>query len=198
MQDNKDSSQKEKKDLSVKLKENWFIVFIISSFVIVTISLIIQSIITQQIPIQENTWNGVTPGYSKYKDLVENMGIPIDKVETETGFDIKYQSDFLALPHEVVTDKEGTVSFIKEYLLYDPTHLLSQYVEDFGEPEIVLFDDQSGTAFKAHVFLDEGLVIIAHIKDGSVEQKWYFEPVSKEIFLKSWGKTLSEKGLRIH
>ncbi|NCN03858.1 MAG: hypothetical protein GW942_02170 [Candidatus Pacebacteria bacterium] len=185
---------KKKKDLSSFIKENWFVLFLIISFLITAISLFINNLILQQIPIQENTWNGITPGYSKQEQLIKMMGEPLDIIETENGSEIKYKSDFPAVPNKVETNKEGTVQFIKEYLLYDETHLLSQYISEYGEPNISLIDNESGDAFKAHVFLDEGLVIVAHNVDGSVEQKWYFEPTTAEIFLSSWGNNLSLNG----
>jgi len=190
-ENNKTSNSIQKKDFSTKIKENWLPIFISLSFIIVIISLIIRNILPEEIPIQENTWNGITPGYSKYEQLVEKMGVPIDSVETKDGFEIKYQSEFLAIPNKVETDKEGTVQFIKEFVKYDSTHNLSQYIKEFGKPDLVLSDRESGISLRANVFLTQGLVIMAHVKDGSVEQKWYFTPIDQKEFLSSWGKALS-------
>lgn len=192
------NSQDRKKDISTIIKENWFIIFFIVSFLLVLISLLVQRLLPDPVPIQDNTWNGVTPGHSKYSQMVEIMGTPIDSVETEDGYEIKYQSDFLAIPNEVVTDKEGTVQFIKEKLIYDESHTLSQYVDQFGEPDLVLQDESGGISLRANVFLEEGLVIMAHIKDGSVEGKWYFVPSTKAEFLSSWGENLSSEARGAH
>lgn len=180
------------KDLSTKIKDSWFVIFLILSFIAVVVSLIIRNLLPEEIPIQDNTWNGVTPGFSKYEQLVETMGVPIDSIETEDGFEIQYQSDFKAITNKVETDKEGVVQFIKEFLTYDETDTLSLYTEKFGEPDLILSDRESGISLRANVFLTHGVVIMAHVKDGSVEQKWYFVPTDKTTFLNSWGDNLSE------
>lgn len=173
---------------------HWFVTLIVLAFVLTIVSLIIRSLLPKTVPIKENSWNGITPGYSGYAQLLEKMGPPLETTETAEGFELKYQSDFLALPNQVVTSKEGTVQFIHEYLKYDPGHVLKTYVEQYGKPDLVLNDPRSGPALQAHVFLKYGVVIIAHVKDGSVEQKWYFSPTDQDTFLKSWGENLSEAG----
>jgi hypothetical protein len=170
----------------------WFVILLITAFFITVISLIIRALLPEEIPVQENTWNSITPGFSNYEQLVEQMGPPLDSVETEDGFKLDYQSDFLAIPNQVITDKTGTIEFIKEYLLYDPNHVLKTYKDLYGEPDLVLFEEENSSAIKANVFLEEGLVILAHITDGTVEQKWYFVPTTQDLFLASWGQALSE------
>ncbi len=173
---------------------HWFVILLILSFIITLVSIIVRSMLPENVPINDNTWNNITPGFSSYSQLVEKMGPPLESVETEDGFELKYQSDFLAIPNEVVTDKEGKVQFIKEYLIYDETHLLKQYTDKYGQPDLILNDPQSGPAVEANVFLQAGLVIMAHVNDGSVEQKWYFSPTNRQVFLNSWGEQLSDEG----
>jgi hypothetical protein len=192
MIENKYQKKREKKDFSIFLKDNWFIIFLASSFLIVLISLLIQNLLPKQVPIQENTWNGVTPGHSTYKQLVEKMGEPLDSVKTKNGFKIEFKSDFDGLPNTVITDKEGLVQFIREQIVFDKEHKLDQYIDEFGQPDLVLPDAGSAMSLEANVFLSKGVVIMAHVKDGSVEGKWYFEPAEKQNFLNSWGENLSE------
>lgn len=173
--------------------KNWFTLLLVASAIITVISVIIKSLIPEVTIIKDNSWNEITPGFSSYEQLIEKMGPPIETIETEDGFNLKYQSDFLAIPNQVVTSKEGTVQFVREFLKYDPNHLLEQYTKKYGQPDLVLSDPQSGPAVKANVFLEQGVLIMAHVKDGSVEQKWYFSPTTSEIFLQSWGETLSKE-----
>lgn len=172
---------------------HWFVILIIASFIITLVSLIIRSLLPKTTIIGENSWNEITPGHSDYAQLVEKLGPPLETIETEDGFNLKYQSDFLAIPNQVVTDKQGTIEFIREYLKYDPNHLLSEYTDKYGQPDLVLNDHQSGHALKAYAFLRQGILIVAHIKDGSVEQKWYFTPTDSQTFLKSWGENLTDE-----
>lgn len=176
------------------LTGHWFVIFIVVAFVVTILSLVVRSLLPKTVPIKENTWKGITPGFSDYAQLLGEMGPPLETIETETGYELKYQSDFLALPNQVVTSKTGTVEFIHEYLKYDPTHLLKNYIDQYGKPNLVLNDPRSGPALQANVFLKYGVVIVAHVKDGSVEQKWYFSPTDQETFLRSWGENLTEEG----
>lgn len=173
---------------------HWFVILLVLSFILAVVSIFIRSMLPETTPVGENTWNNITPGFTNYNQLVEKMGPPLESVETKDGFDLKYQSDFLAIPNRVVTDKDGKVQFIKEFLKYDENHLLKQYTDKYGNPDLVLTDPESGPAVEAHVFLKQGLVIIAHVNDGSVEQKWYFSPTTRQNFLSSWGKKLSDDG----
>lgn len=173
-----------------KPNNNWLIAFFAIAGVVLIISYAINVIVPKTVPIQENSWGEITPGYSTTDQVIKKLGQPKKVVQTPQGTELSFESSFPAIPNKVIADRAGKIVFIKEFLLYDENHLLEQYVEKYGQPGLVL-NDLEGGSLKAHVFLKQGLVIMAHIADNSVQEKWYFPPTTQDIFLKSWGSGLS-------
>lgn len=170
----------------------WFVVFLAVAFFITIVSFIIRALLPPTIPVQENSWGNLTPGHSKYNDLVAKLGPPLETKPTKDGYELTFKSELAYKPYQAVTNKEGTVEFMKEFLKYDATNLLKNYSDKYGKPDFTLIDQETHNAYSAHVFLKQGLVIVAHNLDGTVAQKWYFTPTEKETFLTSWGKNLGE------
>jgi len=135
----------------------------------------------------ENNWQGITPGYSSINDVQTKLGNPVNSQQTSDGVELSYDSGYPALPHQVVTDNQGLVHFVKEHLMYDKTHTISQYTADWGQPDLELWEVSN----KAYVFLSKGMVVIASPTSGVVYQKWYFAPTLEEDFLSSLGTSLS-------
>jgi hypothetical protein len=86
---------------------------------------------------------------------------------------------------------DDLVKFVEEFIDYDPNHTLEQYTSQYGEPDLILFYPQAGDGTLANVFLSQGLVVFTHRYAGTVQQKWYFEPISQEEFLTTFGKNLT-------
>jgi len=149
-------------------------------------------VLTPDTTIAENTWQEITPGKNSSADVQKKLGSPIGVTQYSEYNVLQYDSPFPTMPHEVAIDKNNLVIFIKEYLTYDENHRLDQYLDQYQETDLELYAPMISEAVKAHVFLEEGLVIIAHMKNGAVEQKWYFIPTDKEVFIKSWEKELTQ------
>jgi len=107
-------------------------------------------------------------------------------LETKSGFDSKN--------NEIIIDEKNKVIFVKEHVVYDANHTLQQYISKIGKPDLVLETPTISDAIQAHVFLEEGLVIIAHKLDNTVQQRWSFEPTIEQAFLASWGKEMKPDG----
>jgi hypothetical protein len=176
--------------------KKWLVVFVVVSIVTI-ISSITFSITSQKIiPAQENTWKTATPGHEFSTIIQEKLGTPLEIKNTALGREYHYSSDFPTYPSTVLVSDSNEILFIKERLSYNPEYNVQTYIENFGEPELILNYPRISYSVKANVFLNKGIVIFAHIADGSVEAIWYFEPTNKEKFLESWGKelTIEEKG----
>lgn len=174
-------------------KEYWYVALGIFVFVALIVAQILRMLTPREVPIQENTWEGITPGYTSLEQLMEKLGEPIGSENTNLGTAVYYQSEFPAYPDTIVVDNSNTVQFIKEHIPYDENHLLSQYIEQFGQPDLELIDEQTGPSATAYVFLSKGIVIVAHANAHTVEQKWYFDPTTRENFLRSWGQNLTDE-----
>lgn len=175
-------------------REYWYVFFIVVMIAILAIAQILRSL-TPNIPIQENTWEGITPGYSRLQDVKNKLGEPISQSQTELGTELLYKPQFESkLTQTVLLDKNEKVEFIKEWILPDERHTLEWYVEQFGPYDLKLHKFAFAPSVYAYIFLNKGVVIFAHISSNVVEEKWYFQPMSKEEFLSSWGEDLTDTG----
>jgi hypothetical protein len=188
-----DSTQNKKIPL---WREYWYVTFLVVSFIILTIATIIRSLLPQPAPVtgQPNSWGIITPGSSTIVQVTQQLGQPLQTQQTSRGVEntFAYYNDFT--PHQVVTNQSGVVTFAKEFIRSSPDHTLDQYTSQYGQADFQLIDHESSDALTAHVFLQEGLVVLAHNADQTVEQKWYFEPVDESTFMESWGANLETEG----
>jgi hypothetical protein len=184
--------QPSQQQTGLSFREYWYVYLLIGSFVILFIAHLIRTLIPVELaPIQENSWGEITPGHSKISQVVTKLGEPIATQQTSQGDEYHFTSFSELTPNKVVTDSSGNVKFMKEFFISDFDHLLSDYTDKYGEPDLSLVDLDSSGAVRAHVFLEEGLVVVAHNIDKNVSQRWYFEPTTEQIFLNSWGNNLS-------
>ena len=172
------------------VKNKYFYLFIFLGFILLFSTIL--RLLTPNTAITENTWRELTPGESLASDVQKKLGEP-NAVSTYSNYSVlKYDSSFPTMPHEIAIDKNNRIIFIKEYLAYDENHKLNQYVEKYGQIDLSLYAPMISEAVKAHIFLKEGLVIIAHLQNDAVEQKWYFVPTDQKTFVKSWEKELTK------
>jgi len=164
--------------------------------IIVLISALIRLLTPATAPTSEfNTFGGtVTPGYSKIDAVTEKLGQPLNKKTTDLGQLYEFSSDYPQIPNLAVSAEDGTVIFIKEFLPFDTKETINTYLADLGQPDFKLKDTESSSALDAYVFTKAGLVLLAHLDGGVIEQKWYFVPTTPEIFIASWGRNLSTQG----
>lgn len=172
------------------IRDYWY-VFVIGFLGLMLIIAQIIKLLTPQVPIQENTWNNITPGYSTIQNVTELLGQPIGQEQTDSGTIYLYESEFPTIPTEINTNQDQKVTFIKQRVSYNPDSTLQKAEEQYGKYDLELNVPESHGAVSAYVFLQKGVTIIAHIGDGSIEQVWYFEPTTEEAFMNSWGKDLS-------
>lgn len=175
-------------------REYWYVVAMAIAFIVLLLSYIIRLVIPARAPDnQANTWNGVTPGYSSLQDAISKFGEPTGTKQTANGTATVFEAFDYSAPHEVITDQSGTITFMKEYLPYDPENILQSYIEQYGQPDLSLYNHTGNPGNLNHVFLKEGLVVVAHEEENVVFERWYFEPTDQATFLQSWGQSLEEE-----
>jgi hypothetical protein len=174
-------------------KKSPFVLVGIFFAVVVLISTIFRLITPKPIPSSEfNAWGGsITPGFSSVQDAAAIFGEPLDSSNTELGTKVTFTSPYPDLPHEVIATENGTILFVREHLPPYYEKNVSDYISAIGMPDLILKDQDSKMSLDANVFLQAGIVILSHVSDGTVEQKWYFVPTTKELFLASWGKNMT-------
>lgn len=157
-------------------------------------AIIQQFIPIEEPPVQENTWQGLTPGFKMTAKLNAELGEPVTVKNLPAEKQrISYQSDdFKVFYNDVIVDKDGVVEFIKVPVAYNESHTLAEYISLYGEPDFELYAPHHGANIKAYTYLEEGVSVFANAETKVVEQLWYFEPTDQETFLFLWGEPLSE------
>lgn len=182
---NKFSSQPMKSD------KNWLIIFIIVSIIIILSSITFNIATTKVVPNQANTLKSATPGYNFSQGSQDSFGLLLEVKEVEMGKEYNFKSEFPTHNTTVIVSEENIVLFISERLSFNPEHTLDSYISELGKPQLVLNYYKFSDAVKANVFLDKGLVVFAHVKDGTVQALWYFEPTTETKFMETWGRDLT-------
>ncbi|HEX7017710.1 MAG TPA: hypothetical protein VF209_02270 [Patescibacteria group bacterium] len=172
------------------LRKNIWVVFIGGIVFLIIISAILRILTPPKPPEDAVSWQGIYPGYTTIQELAATFGEPEQVIPSTNGQTLLYTSEYNDRPHQVIADQEGTVRFIKEHLFYENYPTLDQLVTELGPYELELFYEEG---LKGYVFLSKGVVAIASPATQRITQKWYFEPVPREVFLSSWGKELSEQ-----
>ena len=190
------ASFEEFKQTSLEKNSNKLIwIFMAVLAVLLLISAVVRLfVVVEEPPVQQNTWQGLTPGFAITQNLAEQLGTPVsvENLPAEKK-QVSYKAqDFKAYYNEVVVDKDGTVEFIKTPIAYSDENTLTQYTTLYGEPDFSLYASHISDSLRAHVFLDEGLTVIANETTLVIEELWYFQPTDKETFMLQWGSQLSE------
>lgn len=181
------------KALAAFIRKYSFLLFLGLLTLLFVVGLILSSL-TPPIPRdQPNEFAGLVPGYHySNKQIEEQFGKPIRSESSIYGKELSFQSSYPLLPHEVVLNSDEVVLFVRERIPETTEENISSYIDQWGEPDLRLYVPDV-LSLEASVFLEKGVVIIAHRGDGSLEQKWYFSPTTEDVFLSSWGGTLSQE-----
>jgi hypothetical protein len=174
-------------------KTKFFLILALTSSIAIVLALLLQIVTPPQSINQSNTWNTITPGKTKMDQVIQSLGQPKNRVTEGDKTILQYTSIYPAVPHQVAIDKQGVVSFIKELVPYDELHVLSHYINEYGEYDLSLFAPNISRSVKGYVFLQEGVIVFAHVQNNTVQQKWYFSPTDKDGFMLLWGESLKEE-----
>lgn len=142
----------------------------------------------------DNTWNGMTPGITSIDDL-SRFGNPVKAEKTTDGTDVfNYNSEVGDLKNKIYL-KEGKVGLIKEQIWNKES--LQGLKTKYGNPQGEYFGEYSVANYKVYLYPTQGLAVIAHIDDGFILEKWYFQPMTMQEFLSSWGKELTTEPQKV-
>lgn len=167
-----------------------YFIFILLAFVVAALLLIklLPKRPTSLIPTPSATpsWQGITPGKTTADELRSQLGQP-QEISDKTYL---YPSTNQFRPNEVVL-KDDRVSLIKEKII-GKEKVFSDFTIKFGEPEAVLYGPDSPAGFYLHLFLKNGLAVLANSEGGTVLEVWYFSPTSLSEFITEWGTGYSQ------
>ena len=161
-----------------------FVAFVV---LLIVVSLLLRSY-TAQIPTPVTSeWFEVRPG-QVVEDLSELEKQAINKTSDGRSTTFSFQSAYPVFPHTIkIDEKSGKVTETRQMLPPDTDELLEKYVKELGEPDLVLYHSPTGGSVLAHVYLSQGIVIIAHIDGGVIEEFWQILPTTEEVFMGRYG-----------
>jgi hypothetical protein len=180
------------KKIFMKMKplvKNYWIFLVLLSTIILLATV---SFILKRAPISSPTassWRGVRPGETTESELKTKLGDPKNEYQLEEEKIFEYSSDYKFYPNQIHTEK-GKVALIKEQITYERDLNLKSFIKDYGDPSLIMYEKDLGNSYPLNIFLDKGVLVAAHISDGSVIEIWYFQPVTKEEFMTTIGKGL--------
>jgi len=167
-----------------------YFIFILLAFVAATLLLIrvLSKKPTSLIPMPSNapSWQGIIPGKTTTDELRSQLGQP-QEVSDKTYL---YSSTNQFLPNEVVL-KNNKVGLIKEKII-GKEKVFSDFTSKFGESDAVLYGPDSAAGFYLHLFLKNGLAVLANSEGGTVLEVWYFSPTGLSEFIAEWGAGYSQ------
>lgn len=133
---------------------------------------------------------GVEVGKTNLEELYSKLGSPDEQQSKLSEGVYAYPVEGGGPAHKVIFEGER-VGVIKETIL--GTKTFQEYKRVYGEPERALYTIPEG--FKFYVYTKLGVGVKAH-DDGSVDQVWYFPPMSvEELLKKPWAENVSVEPL---
>lgn len=187
-------------------KLNVKIIFFILVFL--TVVSIVLRLLTPQGRDQASLGASPTPSSSNISNLTKFRGHSVGDIISGTsltsfgtlldtkniGQEKKYlfSSDYISKPNAVIVDSTNRIIAIEENVLGTSNkEYVSEFTSTLGSPDLELYNLAIGESVKTYVYLNHGIAITAHTTDGSVEQKLFFPPTSREAFLTDHVDTLS-------
>jgi len=136
------------------------------------------------------TSEGIKPGKTTVSDIekMENLREIKHNSDGTSTYIFGIETD--PKPMEVVV-KGNLVSLVKKRPTQGEPAFLKEIIIEYDEPDFTLYHQIIDSI--AYIYLDEGLVIIADKDTGVIHELRYFTPSTKEEFLATWGKDLSDE-----
>ena len=174
-------------------KNNWLIMVLAMATMFLIAGKIYLTLNPEGKKVETQSWNGIVPGSSSVNDVSSQIGDPVSSSDQNGSVVLEYKSDVGDLKHKVYA-QNNTVGLVKEQIW--GKEKLEDYQAKYNLPEGEYFGDYQESGYKVYAYPAQGLAVIAAPDDGFVLEKWYFEPLSLQEFLASWGEglTLEEQG----
>lgn len=173
------------------LQRNWFIILLAFIATIIVLAKIFLTKPQEEVvgppPPSAPSWNEVTPGTTTSEEVKQKLGEPETAVPEGDYLKFLYPRQGGGPKHEVIL--EGTtVALIKDRVLDGN---ISAFRQKYGLPENEFWGEHKTVGFKTYVWPKNGIAVVAGAEEGIIYEVWYFQPMTMDQFLASWGKGLS-------
>lgn len=128
-------------------------------------------------PTSAITFQNIQPGITSANQLQAILGQPISSKTQDGATTLELPSTYLKNPHVAVVKNDLVVLFAEKVAL-DKKLVLENYIDQFGQPDTTRYLERYGPGYSAHIFLKQGLLVVAYDRSGEVVELWYFQPMS--------------------
>ncbi|PIS08892.1 hypothetical protein COT75_04365 [Candidatus Beckwithbacteria bacterium CG10_big_fil_rev_8_21_14_0_10_34_10] len=126
---------------------------------------------------------------NQLKEIERNFGKAENESQEENLTIKEYPSKRAYTPHKIYLKNESPY-LIKKQVPFEDSQSLDEYLEKFPN-SFTAFDNYLGQAYPLTVFLEEGLVVVAHISSKRIREIWYFLPITESDFFQTIGQDLT-------
>lgn len=172
------------------LKRYWFVPILVG-VLILTIVLRYMTPKRVEKPVQTNTFNGVTPGFSTKEEVFQTLGQPLDTKRTEFGEKLEYDSGYPAFPTEF-SFQQNTLVLVKERIPPEKSLQYASFLQSLGREEAIAYSADWGQFFPFYIYASKGIAIAKH-SDGNILEIWRFPATTINEFFASWGQGLNQQ-----
>lgn len=165
------------------VKSNWFLAgaLLISLTIFALFIISLNQNKTLKEPSGTAWQEDIFAGTTTKNELELKLGPPTKIEEREASTSYFYTSTDQFRPHEIKITND-IVNLIKEQVPDQDKGNLSDYIQKYGQPEVILFGPH-GTFSPGHFWGQKGLLVFANKFDGTIVEIWYFKPTTLENFL---------------
>lgn len=168
------------------------ILFLIVIMVLLGSAVLLRQNTPSTTPLSSEPWIDVNPGQTidDQSELTKNA---LRVVKDGKSTTIEYESPYPSFPNQVIIDNRiNKVVYTVRQLPLDSVDNLFDYIEQYGQADIVAGYPALGRTVRANVFLEEGIVVATRVQDGVVEEVWNFIPTTEEIFWARFGNFFTQ------
>jgi len=158
------------------------------------------------VPVDQNTQTAripadlsqITPGKSTRSDVISKLGQPNKESGGANGEVLFYNSTSNTRDSQITISKDIVV-LIKEMHTYSDPKKVSDIEKAYGLSNYSLFGPDYAGGNKLYIYPAKGLAYLGDPKFDTIDEIWYFEPTTIEIFKQKFASNYTkEKVLNLY
>ncbi|MFC1711038.1 hypothetical protein ACFLZ1_00470 [Patescibacteria group bacterium] len=182
------------------IKKYWFLAaMLVFIAILFLLSLLLKNSVykkdASQLSDSAVSWKGIQPGITNEEELKDKLGQPLKEYYQQDTKILEYPSDYKQYPNQVYLENQ-TISFVKEQVSLKQNLYLKDFINQYGSPDLIMYDESLGNARPLNIYPNHGLAVAAHIDEGLVAEIWYFPAMSLKQFYKTYSQILSQTPIK--
>lgn len=134
----------------------------------------------------------ITPGKSTRGDVINKLGQPNKESKSATG-DVLFYNSTSKTRDSQITISQDIVILIKEMLTYSDPKKASDIEKAYGLSNYSLFGPDYAGGNKLYIYPAKGIAYLGDPKFDTIDEIWYFEPTSIEIFKQKFAPNYTQE-----